>query len=147
MPLNLQIVTAERLVFNEDVDIVTLPGTEGMMGILPRHAPLLSGLKAGELKIRRGGEETFIAIGGGFVEVLNNKVVVLADSAERSEEIDLERAENARKRAEQALQNRGNLSEEQLAAAEGALRLAMVRIDVVRRRRGGRSSGIPTINE
>ncbi len=145
MPLNLQIVTAEKTIFNDDVDMVTVPGEAGVMGILPRHAPLLSALKPGELHYRRAGDETFLAIGGGFIEVLNNKVIILADSAERSEEIDLERAEASRRRAEQILQQRGELSIEDLAAAEASLRRAMVRIDIVRRRRGGRS-GVPTIS-
>ncbi|MBN9388369.1 MAG: F0F1 ATP synthase subunit epsilon [Chloroflexi bacterium] len=142
MPLNLQVVTAERILINEDVDSLVAPGSDGELGILPRHAPLLSGLKPGELRYRRGGEENFLAIGGGFIEVLNNKVIVLADSAERSEEIDLERAESARRTAEQTLANRGQLSVEQLAAAEAALRRAMVRLDIGTRRRGSRT-GIP----
>ncbi len=144
MPLNLQVVTAERIIYNDDVDIVVAPGSDGVMGILPKHAPLLSGLKAGEMHFRKGSEETFLAIGGGFIEVLNNKVIVLADSAERSEEIDLERAEQARSKAEEALQNRGQLNSDQLAAAEAALRRAMVRIDIVTRRRGGRSAALRT---
>ncbi|HEX2912802.1 MAG TPA: F0F1 ATP synthase subunit epsilon [Chloroflexia bacterium] len=143
MPLNLQIVTAEKTVFNDDVDMVVVPGSDGVLGILPRHAPLLSALKPGELHYRRGGEVTYLAIGGGFVEVLNNKVIILADSAERSEEIDLERAEAARRNAEQTLQNRGQMSPEQLAAAEASLRRALVRIEIVTRRRGGRT-GVPS---
>ncbi|MDB5080739.1 MAG: synthase epsilon subunit [Chloroflexi bacterium] len=142
MPINLQVVTAERIIFNDEVDIVVAPGTDGELGILPRHAPLLSGLKPGELRYRRGGEENFVAIGGGFIEVLNNKVIVLADSAERSEEIDLERAESARRTAEQALQNRGQLSAEQLAAAEASLRRALVRLDIGTRRRGSSRSSL-----
>ncbi len=145
MPLNLQIVTAERVVFNEDVDFVAAPGSEGALGILPRHAPLLSVLKPGELHYRRGGDETSLAIGGGFIEILNNKVIVLADSAERSEEIDVSRAEEARKRAEQTLANRGTLSAEQLVAAESSLRRALTRIDVARRRRSG-TGGFPSMN-
>ena len=142
MPLNLQVVTAERIIINEDVDSVVAPGSDGELGILPRHAPLLSGLKPGELRFRRGGDENYLAIGGGFIEVLNNKVIVLADSAERSEEIDLERAEAARRTAEQTLANRGQMSVEQLAAAEAALRRAMVRLDIGTRRRGSRT-GVP----
>jgi F-type H+-transporting ATPase subunit epsilon len=143
MPLNLQVVTAERILINEDVDSLVAPGSDGELGILPRHAPLLSGLKPGELRFRRGGEENYLAIGGGFIEVLNNKVIVLADSAERSEEIDLERAEAARHTAEQTLANRGQLSIEQLAAAEAALRRAMIRLDIGTRRRGSRT-GLPS---
>ena len=97
----------------------------------------MSGLKPGELRYRRGGEENFLAIGGGFIEVLNNKVIVLADSAERSDEIDLERAEASRRTAEQTLQNRGQMSIEQMVAAEASLRRAMVRLDIGTRRRGG----------
>ncbi len=144
MPINLQVVTAERIILNDEVDSLVAPGADGELGILPRHAPLLSGLKPGELRYRRGGEENFLAIGGGFIEVLNNKVIVLADSAERSEEIDLERAEAARKTAEQALQNRGQMSIEDLAAAEAALRRALIRLDIGTRRRGSSRSGIPS---
>jgi F-type H+-transporting ATPase subunit epsilon len=143
MPINLQVVTAERIILNDEVDSLVAPGADGELGILPRHAPLLSGLKPGELRYRRAGEENFLAIGGGFIEVLNNKVIVLADSAERSEEIDLERAEAARKTAEQALQNRGQMSVEDLAAAEASLRRALIRLDIGTRRRGSSRSGIP----
>ena len=109
MPLNLQIVTAERVVLDSDVDYVSAPGEMGVLGILPSHAPLLSGLKPGELHYRRGGDVVMLAIGGGFIEVLNNKVTILADSAERSNEIDIARAEQARKRAEQTLSERGKI--------------------------------------
>lgn len=145
MPLNLEIVTAERVVYKDDVDFVSAPGADGSLGILPRHAPLISVLKAGELHYRKGGDETSLAIGGGFIEVLNNKVTVLADSAERSEEIDLGRAEESRKRAEQTLANRGALRPEELAMAEASLRRALARIDVVQRRRGGRG-GVPRMS-
>jgi len=145
MPLNLEIVTAEKEVYNGDVDYVSAPGTDGDLGILPRHAPLLSSLKPGELHYRKAGEEESLAIGGGFIEVLNNKVIVLADSAERTEEIDVSRAEEARKRAEQTLANRGAYDADQLAAAEASLRRALVRINVVQRRRGGRT-GYPSMN-
>ncbi|NWJ48236.1 MAG: F0F1 ATP synthase subunit epsilon [Chloroflexi bacterium] len=141
MPLRLQIVTAERVVFDEDVDYVTAPGEEGVLGILPRHAPLLSGLQAGELRYRRGADQTALAIGGGFIEIFNNKVIVLADSAERSDEIDLSRAEVARKRAENLLQDRTNLSQEDALRAEVSLRRALVRIEVSRRHSG--RGGVP----
>lgn len=144
MPINLQVVTAERIILDDEVDSLVAPGSDGELGILPRHAPLLSGLKPGELRYRRGGEENFLAIGGGFIEVLNNRVIVLADSAERTDEIDLERAEAARRSAEQALQNRGQMSVEDLAAAEAALRRALVRLEIGTRRRGSSRSGIPS---
>jgi len=144
MPLNLQIVTAEQTVFESDVDFVLAPGSEGVLGILPQHAPLLSALKPGELHYRKGGDETALAIGGGFIEILNNKVIVLADSAERSDDIDLGRAEEARKRAERLLTERSKLSSEDLMMAEASLRRALARIDVARRR-GGRG-GAPRIS-
>lgn len=143
MPLNLQIVTAEKVVYDDQVDIVTAPGELGELGILPQHAPLLSTLKPGELRYRRGGNESVLAIGGGFLEVLRNKVIVLADSAERVDEIDISRAEQARQRAEERLRNRGSLSDDEQAAVEASLRRALARIDVYRRRRGGRG-GTPS---
>jgi F-type H+-transporting ATPase subunit epsilon len=145
MPLNLQIVTAERVVYDEDVDFVSAPGADGSLGILPRHAPLISVLKPGELHFRKGGDEQSLAIGGGFIEVLHDRVVVLADAAERSDEIDLQRAEEARRRAEQKLANRGAITPEELAMAEAALRRALTRIDVAQRRRGGRG-GVPRMS-
>jgi F-type H+-transporting ATPase subunit epsilon len=145
MPFNLEIVTAERVVYKDDVDFVSAPGGDGALGILPRHAPLLSTLKPGELHYRKGGDEVMLAIGGGFIEVSNNKVIVLADSAERSEEIDLSRAEEARQRAEQTLNNRGAITSDELLRAEAALRRALARIDVVQRRKGGRG-GVPRIS-
>ncbi len=141
MPVRLQVVTAERTVFDNDVDYVSAPGSEGVMGILPKHAPLLSSLQAGELRYRKGSDEVSLAIGGGFIEVLNNKVIVLADSAERSDEIDLARAEEARKRAERLLSERGKLSAEDALRAEMSLRRALARIDVARRRSG--RGGVP----
>jgi len=100
-PLRLEIVTAERQIFAEDVDMVIAPGIEGELGILPHHAPLLTTLKPGELRIRKSGEEILMAVTGGFMEVLPDRVTILADAAERAEEIDLARAEAARQRAQQ----------------------------------------------
>jgi F-type H+-transporting ATPase subunit epsilon len=138
MPLRLDIVTAERLVYSEDVDMVIAPGIEGELGILPRHAPLLTALTYGELRARRGGEEESFAIGGGFMEVQPNQVTVLADTAERAEEIDLERAEAARRRAEERVRDRAQ-EDVDFARAEAALRRSVTRIKVAeaRRRRGG----------
>src|SRR3990172_8216110 len=101
--LNLDIVTAERVVFSQEVDSVVAPGIEGELGILPHHAPLLTALKTGELRIKSNGDVTHMAIGGGFLEVMPDKVVVLADTAERAEEIDVARAAEAKRRAEQRL--------------------------------------------
>jgi F-type H+-transporting ATPase subunit epsilon len=133
MPLKLDIVTAERNVYSDEVDMVTAPGIEGELGILPRHAPLMTALQPGELRIRKGDEVEYFAIGGGFLEVRPDRVIVLADSAERADEIDIERAEAARRRAEEMLQK--GVPEGQIEAIEGALRRSKVRLKVARRRR------------
>ena len=101
--LSLEIVTAERLVYSADVDVVVAPGIEGQLGILPQHAPLMTMLQPGELMVRQDGEEHSIFVSGGFLEVQGDKVTVLADTAERAEEIDIARAEEAKLRAEQRI--------------------------------------------
>ena len=131
--LRFEIVTAERLVYSGDVDVVIAPGIEGQLGILPNHAPLLTTLQPGELVTRKDGEETAMFVSGGFLEVMQNRVTVLADVAERVEEIDIGRAEEARRRAEERLGER--LPEVDLAAAEAALRRALVRIKIAERRK------------
>jgi F-type H+-transporting ATPase subunit epsilon len=141
MPLRLDIVTGERLVYSEDVDVVVAPGIEGELGILPRHAPLLTALTVGELRIRKGGEESSFAISGGFLEVRPDRVIVLADVAERDEEIDEARAEEARRRAQERLAQ--GLPPADAAAAIAALRRATLRLKVARRRR--RRSGPATV--
>src|SRR5215470_5398968 len=103
MALSLEVATPSRLVVSESVDEVVVPGIEGYFGVLPGHAPLLSTLGIGELKYRNGRDEPHLAIAGGFAEVRNDKIIVLADSAERPEEIDRARAERARERAERRL--------------------------------------------
>src|SRR3990172_369766 len=107
MPLTVEIVTAERVVYSqEEVDEVVAPGTEGEFAVLPQHAAFLTTLVPGELRIIRSGEEEVMAITGGFFEVRNDRVVVLADAAERAEEIDIARAEAARRQAEGTLRAR-----------------------------------------
>ena len=136
MPLAFELVTADRVVLQDNaVDAVTAPGTDGELGILPHHVPLITTLSVGELRIRKGREETSIAISGGFMEVTGTKVLILADAAERSDEIDEARAEEARNRAEEALANR----RDQVSAAESeaALKRAIVRLRVAQRRRTG----------
>ena len=136
--LKLDIVTAERMVYSEDVDAVIAPGIEGQLGILPHHAPLMTTLQAGELRVRKGGEEVSLAISGGFLEVRPDRVVVLADAAERAEEIDVARAEEAKRRAEQRLTERRAPGVDE-ARVEVALRRALIRLTVaerVKRRRG-----------
>lgn len=133
MPIKLEIVTPERLVFDETVDGVTLPGSEGELGVLPNHAPLVSTLGVGELKIRSGGSEDWFAIVGGFVQVLPDKVVVMAETADLSSEIDLEKAQAARRDAEQALES-GYHEGMDLSAARAALQAALLRERVAQRR-------------
>jgi len=137
--IKFEIATAERVIYSDDVDIVIAPGIEGQMAILPSHAPLLTMLQPGELVVRKEGEETAIFVSGGFLEVMQNSVTVLADTAERAEEIDVERAEEAKRRAEERLA--GRLPEMDLARAEIALRRALTRIKVAERRRRKPGSG------
>jgi F-type H+-transporting ATPase subunit epsilon len=133
----IDIVTAERVVYSEEVDIVIAPGVEGQLGILPHHAPLMTILQAGELVVRKGDHEDIMAISGGFLEVRPDHVIVLADQAERAEEIDESRAEAARKRAEERLKDRKAAGLDE-TRAEAALRRAIVRLSVaekIKRRR------------
>ncbi len=137
--LKFEILTAERVVLAEDeVDAVVAPGVEGELAILPDHAPLITMLQIGELRIRKGGEERSLFVSGGFLEVHNNKVTVLADVAERAEEIDVERAEAARRRAEERLKARP--PDLDLARAEAALRRATYRLRIAEKYRRRRES-------
>ncbi len=142
--LDVEIVTGERVVLSEtDVDMVVAPGSDGTLGILPQHAPLISTLAAGELRVKKGGREESIIVFGGFIEVTPHKVIILADTAERIEEIDVSRAEEARRRAEEAIRNRGEAVEIEEALA--ALRRANLRLNVGRRhRRPGSGPGVAT---
>ncbi len=133
MPIRLEIVTPEKRAFSDDVDAVILPGSEGELGVLPHHAPLLSMLGAGELRVRKGGTEESFAIVGGFVQVRPDKVVVMAETADLAAEIDLKRAEEARRDAERALEA-GMVEPADLAQARAALQAALVRIRVAERR-------------
>ena len=136
--LNVQLVTAERKVVDEQADMVIAPGGAGEIGILPRHIPLITTLKPGELRVRRGQEEQLFAVGGGFLEVRGteqgSEVIILADSAERAEDLDATRAEEAKKRAQQSRADQGTSVD--AAAAAAALQRALVRLRVVERRRG-----------
>ncbi len=133
MPLLLEIVTPERLAYSDTVDAVVLPGSEGELGVLPHHAPLLAMLGVGELRIRKAGEEEAFAIIGGFVQVRPDKVVVMAETADMASEIDLEKAQEARREAERALEA-GYHEGADLAAARAALQGALLRIRVAERR-------------
>jgi len=137
--LRVDIVTAEKVVFSEeDVDLLAVPGIEGQLGVLSLHAPLLTMIQPGILRVVKGGEETAMVITGGFIEVRENRVTILADAAERGEDIDVARAEEARRRAEEGLASREATID--VVKAEMALKRALMRLKAVeqtrRRRRG-----------
>jgi F-type H+-transporting ATPase subunit epsilon len=133
MPLNVEVVTAESVVYTaEGVDEVVAPGVEGEFAVLPSHAAFITMLAPGEMRIIRSGDEEALAITGGFFEVRNDRVVILADAAERAEEIDVARAEEARQRAEQLLLEREEVAD--LVQTEAALRRALARIRVAEKR-------------
>ena len=136
MPLLLEIVTPEKLAYSDTVDAVTLPGSEGELGVLPHHAPLVSTLGVGELRIRKGGQVDTFAIAGGFLQVRPDKVVVMAEMADMAAEIDVERAAEARREAEQALEG-GFHEAADLAQARAALAVALLRQRVALRHREG----------
>lgn len=136
MPIHLDIVTIERTVVSEDVDYVSAPGIDGVIGILPRHEPLLTALSIGELHYKKGTQEYSYAIGGGFMEVRPDKVTVLADAAESAEEIDEERAQAARARAQELMTQKIPPSDPQYLLIEQSMRRAELRLKVSRRRRG-----------
>jgi F-type H+-transporting ATPase subunit epsilon len=136
MPIHLEIVTAERVVLSDDVDQINAPTKDGRVGILPRHMPLLTILDVGELTIIKDGATTPFAVSGGFMEVLPNRVTILADTAERADEIDEARAEEARRRAEQQIAQRQ--SDQDIALAEAELRRALIRLKVAQLKRNRR---------
>ena len=139
MPLHCAVVTQDRLLFDGNVDIVVAPGSEGEMGILPNHAPLLAQLAYGILRLRHGGEEQAFAIAGGVLEVRPDGVTVLADVGENVQEIDLARAEAAKTRAEELLSQGPPPDTDEYLALEAALRRSNLRLEAARRyRRGAR---------
>ena len=145
MPLTVDVVTAERSVLSEEgVDEIVVPGIEGELTVLPMHAPLLTMIKPGLMRIKRGNDETEFAITGGFLEVREDKVTILADTAERAEEIDVAAAEEARRRAEQQLAQR-DAAEVDLARVSAELQKQLLRLKVAerRRRRTGTRTGPP----
>jgi F-type H+-transporting ATPase subunit epsilon len=142
MTLHLEIVTPERLAYSDDVDMVLVPGIEGELGILPHHAPLVSLLGLGELTIRKEGHEEVFAIAGGFLQVRPDKVVVMAETASLAAEIDLEKAQEARKEAERALES-GFHEGADMSSARAELQRTLLHIRVAERHRreGPRSRG------
>ncbi len=134
--IKLDIVTAERLLLSEDVEYISAPGADGILGILPRHTPLLTSLGIGELRYKKGSEEFTFAIHGGFMEVRPDHVTVLTDIAEHADEIDEARAEEARKRAQELLREKPRTDAE-FALIEQSLRRAELRLRVARRKHTG----------
>ena len=135
--IRLEIVTPEKMVFSDDVDLILAWGVEGQLGILPHHAPLMTMLQPGDLMYRKENREEYLTISGGFLEVRPDKVVVLADACERAEEIDVTRAEEAKNRAQEALKTAATGVD--AAAAEAALRRSLARlkaVEKIRRKRG-----------
>ncbi len=131
--IKLDVVTAEGAVFSDDVEVVVAPGVDGQLGILPHHTPLMTMLQPGELLVRKGGGELCIAVSGGFLEVRPDRVIILADTAERAEDIDVARVEEAMRRAQERLKERPPGVD--MAQAEAALRRSLIRLRVVEKRR------------
>ena len=133
MPLNVEIVTAEQVVYSEEgVERLIAPGADGELTVLPQHAAFITTLSPGELRIVKGDEEEAMAITGGFLEVRNDRIVVLADAAERVEEIDIARAEEARRKAEEAIREQRDAGD--LAQTQASLQRALMRLRVAQRR-------------
>jgi F-type H+-transporting ATPase subunit epsilon len=132
MTIKLEIVTPEAKTFSEDVDMVTLTGTDGEMGILPQHMPLMTGLVAGEIVARKDGKNIFLAVGDGFVQVTGDRVAILTDMAIKADDIDEAKAEEARQRAEARLKEK--ITDEEAASASAALAHSLAQLKVKRRR-------------
>ena len=144
MPIHCDIVTQERVVYSDDVDMVVAPGADGVLGILPHHSPLLTTLQPGELLIRKGGHEELFAIGGGILEVRPDKVTILADAAEHANEIDLSRADAARQRAQELLAQGLPPGSDRFAEIENALKRSSIRLKVGQKKR--RPGSPPTMD-
>jgi F-type H+-transporting ATPase subunit epsilon len=132
--LKLEIVTPEAKIFSQDVEMVSVPGVDGELGILPRHIPLMTMIKPGELRVSQAGQDTFMAVGEGFVEVTGESVTVLTDMAVEEQAIDESVAEAAVKRAQEALAHGANISDEEVASVQAALQKSLAQLHVKRRR-------------
>ncbi len=133
--LKLEIVTPESKIYSEDVEMVTLPGSEGEAGIYPNHVPLMTQVQAGEIIVKRGGNEEVVAVGEGFAEVTGHHVAILTDNAANSEDIDEAAAEDARAKAEQRLAEGGDISEDEARALNQAILYSEAQIKAKRRKR------------
>jgi len=147
MPIRCEIVSHDRMVFEGDVDIVVAPGTTGEMGILPNHAPLLATLEYGVVKVRYQGQEEIFTVAGGIIEVQPDIVTILADVAENVDEIDIDRAEAAKERAEKMLAEGPPPDTDSYLKLEAALRRSKLRLDAVRRFRKGKRSPVSAMLE
>jgi F-type H+-transporting ATPase subunit epsilon len=139
MPIRCEIVSQDRQVFSGDADIVIVPGTQGEMGILPNHAPLLSTLKFGILRVRYQGQEQLFTVAGGVIEIQPDLITVMADAAENVQEIDINRAEAAKRRAEEILKQGLPPDTDAYLKIESALRRSNLRLEAVKRYRGQRT--------
>ena len=135
MSLTLEIVTPEARVYSDTIDTVVIPTIDGEIGILPGHIPLLTQIDHGELRVTKGGAVQFLAIGGGFAQIAGDKVSVLAESAIQEEKIDEHAAENAMKRAEEALKGKDSMEPAEIERLEGVVRFAVAQLGLKRRRR------------
>ncbi|RPJ52163.1 MAG: ATP synthase F1 subunit epsilon [Chloroflexi bacterium] len=140
MPIHCEIVSQDRIVYEGDPDMVVLPGAAGEMGILPNHSPVLSVLQFGLIRVRTKGEEQYFTVAGGVVEVQPDQITVLADAAENVQEIDIQRAEAARRRAEELLKEGIGKDTDTYLQIQAALKRSNLRLDAVRRYQHGRRS-------
>lgn len=138
MPIRTEIVSQDRIVYQGDADLVELPGAGGVMGILPNHSPLLTSLQFGIITVRSKGEEFYFTVAGGIAEVQPDQITVLADAAENVAEIDVERAEAAKQRAEEMLKEGIPADQDRYLTVQAALRRSTLRLDAVRRYQHGR---------
>jgi F-type H+-transporting ATPase subunit epsilon len=136
MPIRCEIVSQDRIVYQGDVDIVIIPGAEGVMGILPHHAPVLTVLQYGIVTVKEKGENQYFTVAGGVAEVQPDQVTVLADSAENIAEIDIERAEAAKQRAEESLRKGVTKGTDQYLLIQAAIRRSNLRLEAVKKYRG-----------
>lgn len=139
MTIRCEIVSQDRVVFEGDADMVLLPGAGGEMGVLPHHAPVLTAIQFGVVRVRTSGLEQYFTVGDGIAEVLPDKVTVLADTAENVQEIDVQRAEEARKKAEQILSQGIDEDKDHYLQIQASLRRSNLRIDAARRYRKTRA--------
>jgi len=142
--LKFEIITPERSVLKDEIDQVTVPTKEGEITVLPNHIPLVAALAPGEIRAKKNGEEILMAVSGGFIEVLKDKVVILADTAERAQEIDEQRAEEARKRAEE-LKKMKTFDQTEFATIQSRIEKEVARLRVVRKHREHKN--IPNVRD